>query len=35
LREDVRGVMTELYLRLSGVAVMALRRALLAAVDAR
>ena len=35
LREDVRGVMTELYLRLSGVAVMALRRALLAAIDAR
>ena len=35
LREDVRGAMTELYLRLSGVAVNALRRALKAADDAR
>jgi hypothetical protein len=35
LREDVRAAMTELYLRLSGVAVSALRRALMAADDTR
>jgi hypothetical protein len=34
LREDVGGAMTELYLRLSGVAVIALRRALMASVGA-
>jgi hypothetical protein len=35
LQEDVRKAMTELYLRLSGVAVSALRRALMAADDNR
>jgi hypothetical protein len=34
LREDVGGAMTELYLRLSGVAVITLRRALMASVNA-
>ena len=35
LQEDVGGAMTELYLRLSGVAVIALRRALTAAFEGR
>lgn len=35
LKEDVAGAMTELYLRLSGVAVSALRRALMVAFDAK
>ena len=35
LREDVRRAMTELYLGLSGVAVIALRRALLTAVNTK
>jgi hypothetical protein len=35
LREDVRAAMSELYLRLSGVAVAAVRRSLKAAFDAR
>ncbi len=35
LREDVGAAMTELYLRLSGVAVIALRRALMAAFDSK
>jgi hypothetical protein len=35
LREDVRGAMTELYLRLSGVAVNALRRAMMTVDEAK
>jgi hypothetical protein len=35
LREDVGAAMTELYLQLSGVAVIALRRALMASFDAQ
>jgi hypothetical protein len=35
LQEDVGGAMTELYLRLSGVAVIALRRALTAAFESK
>jgi|HubBroStandDraft_1064217.scaffolds.fasta_scaffold19950_3 hypothetical protein len=34
LREDVREAMMELYLRMSGIAVITLRRALIAAFDA-